>query len=456
MSTTSKVSCQGCGRTYRWQPNLAGKKVRCKCNAMFVMPSSDPAAKSTATDLALDDMDLKLDLSSVMESEKKANVDPTSGTSEIDSAYDLAGSEPATPVNKTSPGVTAGAGSPTKCPSCNAKVGTGAVICIACGYNLKEGRKLSTETGGVAREISAPSGKRRSVDTAPRGGFFFRLSRGWEFAKISYGIIWDFKQLIVFPILSTLSAILIILSFVLPLWATGSYHRFTEFLDNAGNNHDPVVYLTAFAFYYVNFFIIVFFNTALTACAMKVTQGEVPTVKYGLSVAVKRLPQIAAWALLSAIVGVVLKIIENTHEKIGKIVAALLGSAWTILTYFVVPVLAVEGVGPFKALKLSMTTLKETWGEGLSGNFALGLLSFLFALPIYLLLFLGIYLSASSGNTVVAVAIIGVALLVFLIHAAADSAASGVFRALLYNYATGRSMPADLDEDLFATAFGSR
>lgn len=457
MSTDSKVSCQGCGRSYRWQPNLAGKKVRCKCGVMFVMPSTDPAA---APDLAIDDMDFKLDLSSVVESEQQAAAG--AGASEIDSAYDLAGAGPSKPGSlKPAPAIKAAPapaaiGAPTKCPSCGAKVNPAAVICVACGYNLKEGKKLATETGGVVHGTTGPRGKPRAVGSAPREGFFSRLSRGWEFAKISYGIIWDFKQLILFPIFSTVSAILVVLSFVLPLWGTGGYHRFTDFLDGAGNKHDPVVYITVFAFYYVNFFVIVFFNTALTACALKVTRGEVPTVRYGLSVAAKRLPQIAAWALLSALIGIVLKIVENTHDKVGKIIAALLGSGWTLITYFVVPVLAVEGVGPFKALKMSVTTLKETWGEGLGGNFALGLLSFLMALPIYLLLILGVYLCISTGNTALLPVLLGVGLIVILIHVAADSAAAGVFRALLYNYATGRSMPADIDEDLFATAFGSR
>ena len=33
--------------------------------------------------------------------------------------------------------------------------------------------------------------------------------------------------------------------------------------------------------------------------------------------AIARLPQIFAWALVSATVGVLLKVIENAHEKVG-------------------------------------------------------------------------------------------------------------------------------------------
>lgn len=32
-----------------------------------------------------------------------------------------------------------------RCPSCGNALRPGAVICVNCGYNLKEGRKLTTE-----------------------------------------------------------------------------------------------------------------------------------------------------------------------------------------------------------------------------------------------------------------------------------------------------------------------
>ncbi len=41
---------------------------------------------------------------------------------------------------------------------------------------------------------------------------FATIGRSWQFAKISYGIVWDFKKLIVFPLLSTLAAAAVIAS----------------------------------------------------------------------------------------------------------------------------------------------------------------------------------------------------------------------------------------------------
>jgi hypothetical protein len=287
---------------------------------------------------------------------------------------------------------------------------------------------------------------------------FATIGRSWQFAKISYGIVWDFKKLIVFPLLSTLAAVLVIASFIAPLWATGTLQGWVEATDpEAGgtvSTADQVaMYGTLFLFYFCNYFVIVFFNSALTACALKVVNGEAPTIGYGFSTAGQRLPQILGWAFVSAVIGVLLKIIENAHEKAGAIVAAILGTAWTALTYFVVPVLVMEGAGPVTAMKRSVGTLKATWGEALVGNFSMGFLAFLVMLPVILVLGVLAALAFGSGNVPMIALAIGVGVIVIVIAVAATSTADVVFKALLYNHATGRSVPEGIDQTLFQDAF---
>jgi hypothetical protein len=213
------------------------------------------------------------------------------------------------------------------------------------------------------------------------------------------------------------------------------------------------MYATLFLFYFCNYFVIVFFNSALTACALKVVNGEAPTIGYGFSMAGKRLPQIAAWAFVSAVIGVLLRMVENAHEKAGAIVAAILGTAWTVLTYFTVPVLVMEGVGPITAIKRSVSTIKSTWGEALVGNFSMGFLAFLVLLPVILVLGVLVAAAVASGNTPAIVLAGAVGALVIVIAAAATSTADVVFKALLYNHATGRSVPEGIDQSLFQEAF---
>ena len=99
-------------------------------------------------------------------------------------------------------------GGPT-CPSCKNSVRSGAVICINCGFNLKEGSKVNTAVG-----VQMSGGG--MVYDLPADGFFGQIKRSWTFAKISYGIIWDFKQLLIFPVCSGIAAFLILLSFATP------------------------------------------------------------------------------------------------------------------------------------------------------------------------------------------------------------------------------------------------
>ena len=288
---------------------------------------------------------------------------------------------------------------------------------------------------------------------------FATLSRSWQFAKISYGIIWDCKSLVVFPIMSGAAAIAVLASFAAPLWGTGTIEQWIEAFDSEAGLSSPqqaAMWLTLFAFYFVSYFVIIFFNTALTACAMQYIGGQTPSVGTGLSMASRRLPQILGWAFVSALIGVLLRAIENANEKAGAIVAMILGSAWTALTFFVVPVIAVEGDGPVGAFKKSAGVLKNTWGTALVGQFSLGLLGVLIALPVILLsVVLGFVVGASGSiGGIVAVVVLGAVLL--SIVAAVNSAADVVFKALLYNYATGKSVPEGIDVSDLAGAFASK
>lgn len=544
-SEAGRVSCPSCGRAYKWQASLGGKKVRCKCEKVIVMPATEPApgaevkaklhvaapqaapaaakaptkpvappatpktapaAPPVSEDLGLnlndDELKLSLDEPAAAPAVKtsKLTAPPSNVSAAEDGGYELNLDEPATmkpaPPPPPSPAAKAAAPAAPKpatrpapapaktaaktakpaeadslvlasvetpapeaavppsggaaCPSCGKAVKPGAVICIACGFNILSGKKLDTVSGVASNAL----GHARRVRTGPPEGIFARFARGWEFAKISYGILWDFKQLIVFPICSGIAAILVFASFLIPLFSTGMIDKWAQ-LEKEGK-HDPVAYVVTFLFYFCTYFIIVFFNTGLTACAMKVTAGEVPTLKYGFSVAIKRLPQIAAWALLSAVIGLLLKMIENSNKKLGKFIASVIGSAWTVITYFIVPVLVVEGVGPFKALKRSFETLTTTWGEGLIGNSAMGLISFLMFLPVVILCGVGAFLMIAAQNTVGFMVVVCVFVTCWILHMAASSAADGVFRALLYNYATGRELPGDIDESTFAGAFADR
>ena len=286
---------------------------------------------------------------------------------------------------------------------------------------------------------------------------FMSLSRSWDFSKMSYRLIGQHKHLLIFPLVSTMAALIVSLSFALPMWQTGQLAEWLELMgDESTARGDVMMYVMAFLFYFCNYFTIVFFNTGLVACVMRIMNGEEAPVSYGMGMAFKRMPQILGWALVSAVVGVLLKAIENSNKKAGLFISSLFGAAWTAVTYFVVPVVVVDGVGPIEAFKRSMSTLKSTWGTALAGNFSMGFLAFLVMLPIILGMFaLGwLMISMQSMVGLIIVGVVGVVLMVMA--TAVTGAADMIFKTYLYAYATGKSIPAEVDTGCFRDAFRQR
>jgi len=280
---------------------------------------------------------------------------------------------------------------------------------------------------------------------------FERISNGFALARSSWAVLMRDKHLIVFPVVSGILFVLVVASFVVPLATLVDWNKVQQ---QANNNHRVPVwaYAVAFAFYFCTYFVTVFCNAALISCALLRFHGETPTVGDGFRAALARLPQIFAWALVSATVGVLLKVIENINDKVGEIVASLLGTVWSIMTFFVVPVLVVEKTGPMEAVSRSVALLKRTWGEALVGRMGIGFVLFLLALPIILVFFAGIYLIATKMVAA------GVAMLVaggvlMLVYLAVSAALHTILLAALYQYAADGQVPEGFERESFAGAF---
>ena len=204
---------------------------------------------------------------------------------------------------------------------------------------------------------------------------FGKISYTFSLMSASWQVLKKDKELLVFPLLSGICCLLVIASFAVPVFMTGSY---APPAGEATTAQQVAYYLTLFAFYFCNYFVIIFFNAAVISCAVIRLAGGDPTVSDGLRAAFSRIHLIAAWALVSATVGVVLRILEDRSRTVGRIVISLLGAAWAVVTYLAVPVLVVEQAGPLTAFKRSARLLKDTWGEQLVGGFSFGLV---FACP---------------------------------------------------------------------------
>ncbi len=278
---------------------------------------------------------------------------------------------------------------------------------------------------------------------------FERISRGMELTRQSLQVLRDDKTLLVFPLLSGVACMLVFASFAAPVWFSGYA---SGILDDGRLPQDPVAYAILFAFYFVNYFVVIFFNSALISCAIIRFHGDDATLGDGMSAAMSRLPQIAGWALVSATVGLILKSIESRSEKLGQIAASLLGAGWAIATFFVVPVLVVEGVGPITAVKRSFAIIRKTWGEALTAQFSIGLFVFLAILASLVPAVVGI----AIGNPVAAAVGIGITVLLVIVVSLISAALHAVILAALYLYAARGEVVPQFDEQLLRSAYGHK
>jgi hypothetical protein len=296
-----------------------------------------------------------------------------------------------------------------------------------------------------------------SISTTGEHAMFDKISYTWSLMGASWNVLRADKEILVFPLLSGICCLAVMASFALPMFLTGGWQPPDH--DQATAAQQVVYYAVLFAFYFANYFVIAFFNTAIVACAVSRMAGGDPTVAGGFREALARIHLVAGWALVSATVGLLLRIIEDRSSKVGRVVAGLLGMAWTVMTYLVVPVLVIEQVGPIEAVKRSTALLKATWGEQIVGNFSFGLVFFLLGLPGFIALAIGVMgISRGAGAVapVLAITLIVLAAIYLIALSLIQSALQAIFQAAVYLYAQGDVRPGGFPVDLVRSAMGPK
>jgi hypothetical protein len=275
-----------------------------------------------------------------------------------------------------------------------------------------------------------------------------KFARSWALARASMAVLRSDKELLAFPLLSALCAILVAATFLLPLFGFDMLGQ----LDRS-RGVPAGFYILGFAFYLVQYFVAFFFTTALVGAAMVRLDGGDPTIGTGLRIAAGKWTTILGYAAIAATVGMILRGIEQRAGVVGKLVAGVVGVAWTLATFLAVPVLVAQDVGPVEAVRQSASLLKRTWGEGLIGNGGIGLVG---ALAAVVVMIVGLALTgflAKAGLGAAAVAAIALSVLAVVGIGLVQSALGGIYSAALYRYAVNGDAPAGFDGVLLRDAF---
>ena len=276
---------------------------------------------------------------------------------------------------------------------------------------------------------------------------FARISNSWELVKASATVLRADKELVVFPIISMIGVLIVTATFAIPAILTGLVESVTK---EGGQALGAVV---AFLFYVVQYCVIFYANTALVGAAMIRLEGGDPTVSDGFRIASQRIGSIVGYALIAATVGMILRALSERGGLLGKIVSGLIGLAWNLATFLVVPVLVVEDVGPIDAVKRSAGLLKKTWGEQFVGNFSIGMIFFIIGLLVCLLGMPIIVVAAMADSIIITGLVIVLFVLVLVTLGVLNATLSGIYSAAVYRYAMAGDTSGYFDEELVQNAF---
>lgn len=187
--------------------------------------------------------------------------------------------------------------------------------------------------------------------------------------------------------------------------------------------------------WYLAAIVVVYYNVALAASANQALEGVAPDVKAAKRTARSRSGSIAGWALISVFVSILLGAIGE-KGTLGRVGASIGAAVWSLVTFLVVPVLALESVGPIASMKRAATLIRQRWGEQITGDIVIGGAAGIVALIGFLIGVGGVVLLAESGTTaaVAGVLILLVGIIITIAAAVFGGATRGVFGVALYHY----------------------
>ncbi len=284
------------------------------------------------------------------------------------------------------------------------------------------------------------------------------FSRSWHLTKLTFDVINKDRELLWFALLSFLFSAVFAIAMIFPTVIAALLEQGVS-TDSMGFFE----YLILFITYFGLAFIATFFNVCVVYTTKIRFEGGNATFGESLKFAFSKAGLIAQWSLLSASVGLLLRVLHNLAARFGRvgqiianIVIGLIGMAWSIVTIFVVPVLVYEGLGPVDAIKKSVEVIKKTWGESLIKAIGLGLIQFLVFLVIIAVAAGLTILFASLFQEIGLLIGISVGILLILLAGLVFGVANTIFNTALYVYASNGRIASGFSEEVVKNAFRIR
>jgi len=279
----------------------------------------------------------------------------------------------------------------------------------------------------------------------PKMGFRATIGRGWRVTKLGMRVVRADPELMVYMLFS---GILSLIAAIVLQTTTGGLGFFIG--GEEGSEGGALV--GTFLSYMAIAIITVFWNAAIIASAYeRLTAGTNPSFSYGIKQAMKCLPQIVIWGLISGTVGLIIRALDSVRFDsknpgvafVGAMIQFFIRYAWWITTFFVVPMIVLDKIGIGESMSKSEQLFEHAWGEDVVSSVGTGIIHILVVILIVVIcLPLGVFFVNQTSEEVGIGLVylfmfvgIGVSVLFF-------SACEAVNRASLYYFAkTGESPP---------------
>ncbi len=288
---------------------------------------------------------------------------------------------------------------------------------------------------------------------------FDTTQRSWRLVKSAMFVIRKHPKLMLFPILIGVFTLVIGAFYMTPVIVM-AIHNYHPPGPNAGPFETIAAYPRWVGFYCLllyplSMFLATFCNVAFYSQVIGALNGQPVSIRSGLGVAAGRIKSILVWSLFAGVVGAIIREIESRLGFVGRIVAGMIGLAWSVAAVFVIPIIIREEntANPVKILEKSANTIKRTWGEMLTGYAGLGIanvVAFVCALVVF---FAAIALAIALSNAWILLPIGVVWLVGILAYGCFSNVASQTYLCALYIYASEGIIPEPYDQELLDRAW---
>jgi len=296
-----------------------------------------------------------------------------------------------------------------------------------------------------------------------------KLSRTLQLFKRSVRVIQEHPKLLVFPLVTGFLTTIIALFFLAPvgllllaphLGVGGQIRALTDSIafvhvGRAGNFNfqlQPLGSAILAGVYLVNMFLATMASVAFNHEIIEALNNRPVSIGRGLAAACARWKSVLLWSLVAGVVGLIIRALEERLSLIGRLVAGLIGLAWSAASIFAIPILAREpGLSnPFAVLSKSAETIKRTWGETLAGYVGMQGTNLL-------VLWFSLLLWAAAGAAAIVLSnawillIVGVPwLFAVVVYGYLAGIASRVYLCALYLYAADGFIPGQYDASMMS------